>query len=93
LDAVLYLQNSLKQKVQVLTWPLLVSNQFFQAITEREPAAIAILGFYGTLLHMMEAAWWVGDKGYRIVSAAAEILPPEWKTLMRWASTHVNLPQ
>ena len=93
LDAVRYLRHSLQHKVQVLTWPLLVSDHFFQAMTEREPAAIAILGFYGTLLHMLEAVWWVGEKGYRIVSAAAEILPPEWKTLMRWASVHVNLPQ
>ena len=93
LDAVRYLRHSLQHKVQVLTWPLLVSDLFFQAMTEREPAAIAILGFYGALLHMMEAVWYVGDKGYRIVSAAAEILPPEWKTLMRWASMHVNLPQ
>ncbi|KAH7378080.1 hypothetical protein BKA64DRAFT_248971 [Cadophora sp. MPI-SDFR-AT-0126] len=93
LDAVRYLRHSLQHKVQVLTWPLLVSDHLFQAMTEREPAAIAILGFYGTLLHMLEAVWWVGDKGYRIVSAAAEILPPEWKTLMRRASMHVNLPQ
>jgi hypothetical protein len=93
LDAVRYLRRSLQQKVQVLTWPLFVSDLFFQVMTKRAPAAIVILGFYGTLLHMLEAVWWVGDKGYRIVSAAAEILPPEWKILMRWASMHVNLPQ
>ncbi|KAH6672079.1 hypothetical protein B0J14DRAFT_86123 [Halenospora varia] len=93
LDAVLYLRHSLQHKVRVLTWPLLVSDRFFQAMTKREPAAITILGFYGTLLHTLEAIWWVGSKGYRIVSAASAIVPPEWKTLMRWASMRVNLPQ
>ncbi|KAG4411844.1 hypothetical protein IFR04_015028 [Cadophora malorum] len=93
LDAVRYLRHSLQHKVQVLIWPLLVSDQFFQVMTEREPAAIAILGFYGTFLYKLETAWWVGDKGHRLVLAAAEILPPEWKTLMRWASMHANPPQ
>ncbi|CZR50170.1 uncharacterized protein PAC_00042 [Phialocephala subalpina] len=74
LDAVRYLRHSLRHRVQALTWPLLVSDNFLHAMAEREPAAIAILGFYGTLLHVLEAVWWVGDKGYRIASAASEIL-------------------
>lgn len=90
LDAVQYLRLSLQRKVLVLTWPFLVCDAFFQAMTTREPAAVAILGTYGTLLHTLEGFWWVGDQGSHIVAAVSKILAPEWKILMRWASMRVN---
>lgn len=93
LGALHYLRHCLQHKVQVLIWPLLVSDNFFQAMTEREPAAVAILCLYGTLLHMLETLWWVGDTGSHIEMGASKILPPEWKNSMRWARTQFSLPK
>ncbi|KAH7383433.1 hypothetical protein BKA64DRAFT_629064 [Cadophora sp. MPI-SDFR-AT-0126] len=47
----------------VFGWPVLVSDEFWTAIAEAKPPAIAILGYFGVLLHALRGIWWVGDSG------------------------------
>lgn len=75
----------------IMAWPVLVSSKFFTAICERQPFAIAILGYYGAVLHELMNVWWVGDKGLRLVMACTDILDPRWDESMRWAKCRVGL--
>ncbi|KAH8679547.1 hypothetical protein BGZ60DRAFT_427880 [Tricladium varicosporioides] len=75
----------------IMAWPVLVSSTFFTAICERQPVAIAILGYYGAVLHGLVGVWWVGDKGLRLVMACTDLLGPRWDECMRWAKCRVGL--
>jgi hypothetical protein len=75
----------------IFAWPVLVSDRFFTTMNERKTIPIAILGFYGTLLHMLSHIWWAGDKGSRLVKTVSELLPPEWESVMKWARMRVDL--
>lgn len=84
-DAVKCLRHSLQHHSHILNWPVLISDGFFQAMVDKKPIAIAILGFYGAILHNLGCGWLIGDNGRTIVLAVLEILPPEWKIVLRWA--------
>jgi hypothetical protein len=75
----------------ILCWPVKVSGEFFAAAVERRTMAVAILAYYGTLLHALRNVWWAGDKGKVLVEAASWLLPPEWESVVRWARIQVGL--
>jgi len=74
----------------ILAWPVLVSDGFLSAVVEGKPIALAILGFYGALLHTLKDIWWVGDIGRQLVAAVCELLPPECECMMKWARQRVD---
>ncbi|KAH8600176.1 hypothetical protein B0O99DRAFT_682622 [Bisporella sp. PMI_857] len=51
----------------VFAWPFLLSNNFFLAMLAGRPIALIILGYFGTLLHMLKSRWWVGNRGQQLL--------------------------
>ena len=77
----------------LLRWPVKVPAEFFAAAVERRTIAVALLAYYGTLLHVLKDVWWAGHKGRLLVSAASSLLPlgSEWEGLVRWARKRVGV--
>jgi len=75
----------------LLGWPVMLRPEFLNAVVERKKVAIAILTYYGAMLHELRNVWWAENKGRLLVSAASWILPPEWGDLVRWARIRVGL--
>jgi hypothetical protein len=82
-----------EHKSTVLAWPVMVSRDFHLALLETRPIAIAILAFWGTILHSMRETWWIETKGQQIVALSSEILGPEWQDTLIWPRTCVGLDE
>ena len=52
-----------EQTAIVLIWPVGIPSFFFEEVEKMRPAALAILAFFGTLLHGVNREWWKGDSG------------------------------
>lgn len=76
----------------VLAWPAMIPSHFFKELDEKNPIAMAIFLFFGVLLHNLNGIWWIGDKGKRLVEAAAEVLPRGWESVIVWGKMSVGLP-
>lgn len=75
----------------IIAWPVLLSPKLFAAICERKSFAIAIVAYYGVVLHELKHVWWVGDKGLRLVMACTDLLGPRWNDTMQWAKFRVDM--
>lgn len=75
----------------LLGWPIHVAPEFLNAVVGHNKVALAILAYYGVLLHELRDIWWAENKGRLLVSAASWLLPPEWGQLVRWARIRVGL--
>jgi hypothetical protein len=75
----------------LLGWPVMVPPEFLKAVVDRKKVAIAVLAYYGALLHALRDIWWANNKGRLLVSATSWLLPPEWGQLVRWARIRVGL--
>ncbi len=42
-------------------------------------------------MHFMSSAWWIGDKGKKLVEEASSMLTPEWQHLMNWPRMTVGI--
>jgi hypothetical protein len=85
LIAVRHLQGCLSQQrlAVILSWPVLLSDSFYNALTTEEPPAVVLLSLYGTILSSMEGVWCAKRAGQLILQAACCCpLPPEWRVLL-----------
>ena len=76
----------------VLAWPAMIPLSLFCEMDEGKPISMAILTFFGVLLHNLQDIWWAGDKGKKLVEAAADMLPKGWESVVVWAKMTVGLP-
>ncbi|KFY97341.1 hypothetical protein V500_02107 [Pseudogymnoascus sp. VKM F-4518 (FW-2643)] len=56
-----------EQTAIVLVWPVTLPPFFFEDIERMRPVALAILAFFGTLLHRVSREWWIDDRGKKCV--------------------------
>lgn len=85
LTAMRHLQSCFSQQrlADILSWPVLLSDSFYNALTNEEPPAVVLLSLYGTILSGLEGVWCAERAGRVILQAACYCpLPPEWRVLL-----------
>lgn len=74
------------------TGPAMIPPHFFEEMNDPSPLALAILTFFGTLLHKLDDTWWATGKGKRLVEATTKELPRGWENVVVWGRMSVGLP-
>lgn len=73
----------------VFLWPISSGPEYAELLRERDPAALAILAFYGAVVHHIRSLWFIGDWGKQITQAACTFLDSTWDEVTRWAQDEV----
>ncbi|KAH6716466.1 hypothetical protein BKA61DRAFT_603196 [Leptodontidium sp. MPI-SDFR-AT-0119] len=81
-----------EQTAIVLMWPVALPPFFFDEVEKMRPVALAILAFFGVLLHSVSKEWWIDDIGKKLVKAVAEMLPRGWESVTAWAKMNIRNP-
>ncbi|KAL9073143.1 MAG: hypothetical protein Q9157_004856 [Trypethelium eluteriae] len=62
----------------VLVWPAYVSEEYVDLLLARRPEALAILAYYGILLHSRRDQWFTCDSGEMLIRSVAAELGSAW---------------
>lgn len=68
----------------VLSWPIVVSEEYLSLLRHREPMAIVILAHYAVILHSLDHRWWAQSRGSQLVSDLVPLVGEEWSRFMVW---------
>ncbi|THY85369.1 hypothetical protein D6C89_07245 [Aureobasidium pullulans] len=71
----------------IMAWPSGLNEDMVRLIEIKEPLALAMLGHYGVIIHMLRDRWWARDTGKRLVQA---ILPTLRASRGDWANLVQN---
>jgi len=62
----------------VTTWPVIVSAEFTDLLTQRKPEALIILAYFSVLLHLCREFWIVGNGGRLLLDTVMQYLGSDW---------------
>ena len=62
----------------IFTWVVMVSPEFSELLSQRQPTALAVFAHYALLLHRGRELWQVVDAGAYLIPLIARHLGPEW---------------
>ncbi|KAI9167696.1 Sterol 3-beta-glucosyltransferase [Paramyrothecium foliicola] len=79
-----------KHKATIVSWPVLVSEAFYEDMTRKTPLAMVILAYFGALLNELRNTWWVGKAGRRLVQACSKLVTDDHRELVSWAERRVQ---
>jgi hypothetical protein len=65
-------------------WPVRVSSDYIQLLTQRRPEALVILAYYSVLLHHAKEYWIVRDVGSFLIKSISVHLGPYWADWLEW---------
>lgn len=68
----------------VLAWPLVISDEYMDALYQCRPEAIIILAYYAAVLHRQRSFWIFENTGARLVQLIASHLGPFWTDALAW---------
>ncbi|THX38168.1 hypothetical protein D6D08_10717, partial [Aureobasidium pullulans] len=77
----------------IMAWPSGLNEDMVRLIEIREPLALAMLGHYGVIIHMLRDRWWARDTGKRLVQAilpTLRALRGDWADLVQNAWSAVT---
>ncbi|KAJ5369576.1 hypothetical protein N7509_014188 [Penicillium cosmopolitanum] len=74
----------------IIFWPVTISSDYINLLTERRPEALAVLSYFGALLHMHNEMWTFGDSGLYIIASINHYLGSEWESWLRWPNTFIQ---
>ncbi|KAJ5593141.1 hypothetical protein N7537_010045 [Penicillium hordei] len=74
----------------IISWPVIISPDYIDLLSELRPEALAILSHFGALLHMHNEMWTFGNSGLYIVCSIDNYLGPEWESWLRWPNTFIQ---
>ena len=76
---------------RLMVFPLFTSSRFITAVEEQRPQALIILAHLFALSAELSHIWWIGQTGRNEVLAINDILPSNWKPLMKWPIRMVTI--
>ncbi|KAG2006433.1 hypothetical protein GB937_008721 [Aspergillus fischeri] len=76
----------------ILSWPVIIPDQYIDFLSERRPEALVILSYFGALLHLHREMWTFGDGGLYIISSVKGYLGPSWADWLRWPNQLIDEP-
>ncbi|CAI6337820.1 unnamed protein product [Periconia digitata] len=65
-------------------WVLMVPQQFFALLDQRQPSALILFAYYGATIHALRRFWWIDGCGKSIVDVVNGCLGPYWSRWMEW---------
>ncbi|KAK4229181.1 hypothetical protein QBC38DRAFT_125060 [Podospora fimiseda] len=70
--------------LMIFMWPASVPEEFTELLEQRQPEAIAIMGYWALYLHCSKEVWHVGDSGAYLLRSIAQYLGPSWHHWLSW---------
>lgn len=77
----------------IMAWPSGLNEDMVRLIEIKEPLALAMLGHYGVIIHMLRDRWWARNTGKRLVQAilpTLRALRGDWADLVQNAWSAVT---
>lgn len=75
----------------ITTWPILVSSEFIDLLSQQKPEALLILSYFSVLLHKCRKFWTVGDGGRFLLEILGEHLGGQWEPLLAWPKSIIYM--
>jgi len=74
-----------------LAWLHFAPKEYFVRLQQRQPVALLLFAYFGTLLHDSNSYWFMENWGQNIVAVVDELLGEYWNTWLRWPKEIVSL--
>ncbi|CAG8060226.1 unnamed protein product [Penicillium olsonii] len=74
----------------IISWPVIIPPGYIDLLSERRPEALAILSYFGALLHLHKEMWTFGDSGIYLISSINNCLGPSWRNWLRWPNDFIS---
>lgn len=71
-------------------WIALVPDKYFALLAQRQPPALVVFAYLGTLLHRLNGYWYYHGWGRSIVETVDELLGEYWVASMKWPKEFVS---
>lgn len=65
-------------------WPLVVPDDFVNALYQRRPEALAVLAYYLAILHLTREFWVFETCSFELIQALADHVGPFWENALQW---------
>ncbi|PSN66364.1 hypothetical protein BS50DRAFT_622051 [Corynespora cassiicola Philippines] len=72
-------------------WLFLAPESYFVLQQQRQPLALVLFAYFGTLLQQLDDYWWMEGCGKSIVGAVDDCLGPYWSPWTEWPKNAVGL--
>ncbi|EEU38405.1 uncharacterized protein NECHADRAFT_91510 [Fusarium vanettenii 77-13-4] len=73
-----------------MAWPLLVPDDYVDALYQHRPEALAVLSYYAAIVHRYREFWvFLGGAGSTLVELIARHIGPFWCEVMAWPQSEV----
>jgi Fungal specific transcription factor domain len=69
----------------ILNWSDACGDGYIALLKQRQLPALAILAYYGVLLHRLKHEWWIHAWGSQLVEAVRQELREDWSEPIGWA--------
>lgn len=76
----------------VTVWPITISAEYTDLLSERKPEALVVMAYFSILLHSKRAFWAVGDAGRVLLTAIKEYLGEGWFEWLTLPEGMISLP-
>jgi hypothetical protein len=68
----------------ITTWPILVSAEFVDLLSQRKPESLVVLSYFAVLVHMGRAYWAIRNGGRLLIDAVGAHLGEQWDPWLAW---------
>ncbi|KAG7405550.1 Sterol uptake control protein 2 [Fusarium oxysporum f. sp. rapae] len=90
LDLANHNAQSFSNKIQAtLAWPIIISDDYIDALYLRNPEAMAVLAFYLAFVYEIRSFWIFESCRASLIEALASYLGPFWKGSMSWPLSNI----
>ncbi|KAF4434515.1 UPC2-regulatory involved in control of sterol uptake [Fusarium acutatum] len=72
-------------------WLHLTPKEYFELLQQRQPPALLIFAYFGTLFHFLDDYWFMQGWGWNMVEVANELLGDYWSRWTAWPREVVGL--
>ncbi|PVH79094.1 hypothetical protein DL98DRAFT_560910 [Cadophora sp. DSE1049] len=67
----------------ILAWPIMISPQFTELLSQCQPEALVILAYYAVVLHYRRDLWIINDGGRFLIESITRYLGPYWQQWLK----------
>lgn len=68
----------------VFVWPLGVSEEFLELLSQRQPEALCIVAYFSVVLHQLNSVWWIEGWSTHLISSIYHALDHEHQHWIQW---------
>jgi hypothetical protein len=68
----------------ISAWPIRVTNEYIDLLTQRKSEALVILAYFAVLLHYRRRVWIIADGGEHLLQCIRQELGSEYDHLVAW---------